>query len=514
MTGAETITTPYDGCGKCLVATRRLSRKTDKTSSPERQAGQDLKAAAGNGGHIIAWADDWEVSGATDPLTRPGLGPWLRGEMGPYDGLVSASVDRIGRNVRDTLNTQALLTEQGRVIITADHVGVWDFSDTNQENEWLLKALGSQLELRGIQKRNDDETKRARQSGEPKQRPAYGYRFERPAPNQKISAVVIDDVAAGVLREVKDRVLAAFNGDLDGKVTCATEAARLTRAGVPSPLDRICQLYARPVKGRPWTHTALRNMLRSEAALGCLMHKGRPVIGDDGRPVRIAPPLWDRTTHEALLKATAPRRPGPRAQKSTHLLSGIAVCGQCGARLYLSGSRRDGFAYGCTGRVRGLPASQHCKPAPSVGVGLLDARAGEWFLAEYGWDEVMDRVWDPGDGHAAGIKDLEAARSRLRADRLAGLYDAADDAAWFQREYRRMGDEIAGLRALPERKPGFREVPTGRTVADDWEAADGAGRREMLAERGVRVVVRPRGDGERVTITAADGELPLAADAA
>ena len=27
------------------------------------------------GGHIIAWADDWEVSGATDPLTRRGFGP-------------------------------------------------------------------------------------------------------------------------------------------------------------------------------------------------------------------------------------------------------------------------------------------------------------------------------------------------------------------------------------------------------------------------------------------------------
>jgi DNA invertase Pin-like site-specific DNA recombinase len=48
--------------------------------------------------------------------------------MGPYDGIVAASVDRVGRNVRDTLNTRALLTEQDRVMVTADHVGVWDFS--------------------------------------------------------------------------------------------------------------------------------------------------------------------------------------------------------------------------------------------------------------------------------------------------------------------------------------------------------------------------------------------------
>ena len=160
----DMLTTEYDGCGRCLVALRRLSRKTDKTSSPQRQGDQDLQAAADAGGHIIAWADDWEVSGATDPMTRKGLGPWLRGEMGPYDGIVAPNVDRVGRNVRDTLNTQTLLTSQDRVVVTADHAGMWDFSDPNQENEWLAKAWGSQMELRAIQKRNRDETIRARKA--------------------------------------------------------------------------------------------------------------------------------------------------------------------------------------------------------------------------------------------------------------------------------------------------------------------------------------------------------------
>jgi site-specific DNA recombinase len=163
----DMLTTDYDGCGRCLAGVRRLSRKTDKTSSPQRQGDQILQATADAGGHIIAWADDWEVSGATDPLTRRGFGPWLRGEMGPYDGIAAASVDRVGRNVRDTLNTQTLLTSQDRVVVTADHAGVWDFSDSNQENEWLAKAWGSQMELRAIQKRNRDETIRARNAGEP-----------------------------------------------------------------------------------------------------------------------------------------------------------------------------------------------------------------------------------------------------------------------------------------------------------------------------------------------------------
>jgi site-specific DNA recombinase len=73
----DMLTTDYDGCGRCLVGVRRLSRKTDKTSSPTRQADQILRATADVGGHIVAWADDWEVSGAKDPLTRRGFGPWL-----------------------------------------------------------------------------------------------------------------------------------------------------------------------------------------------------------------------------------------------------------------------------------------------------------------------------------------------------------------------------------------------------------------------------------------------------
>ena len=70
-------------------------------------------------------------------------------------------------------------------MVTADHAGVWDFSDPNQENEWLAKAWGSQMELRAIQKRNRDETIRARKAGEPKQRPSYGYMFIRLAPRRK-----------------------------------------------------------------------------------------------------------------------------------------------------------------------------------------------------------------------------------------------------------------------------------------------------------------------------------------
>ncbi|MFJ3914060.1 recombinase family protein [Streptomyces vinaceus] len=141
---------PYDGCGKCLVGLRRLSRSSDITSSPGKQRDQVLAAVRAYGGHIIAWADDWEVSGATDPMQRPKLGPWLRGERGPYDGVAGAAVDRLERNVRDCLNTGFMMSEQRLTL----------------------------------------NNRRDSKSGGKHQ---YGYRYERAIPTGPVTAQVFDD---------------------------------------------------------------------------------------------------------------------------------------------------------------------------------------------------------------------------------------------------------------------------------------------------------------------------------
>ncbi|MFF2658683.1 recombinase family protein [Kitasatospora sp. NPDC058032] len=494
----ETVTTTeYDGCGLCFVGARRLSRKTDKTSSPERQQSQILRTVASVGGHVIGWADDWEVSGATDPMTRPQLGPWLRGEMGPYSGTAAATVDRIGRNVRCVLNTQALLTEQGRLIVTGDHDGIWDFSDPNQENDWMLKAWGSQLELRAIQKRNREETVRAREAGQPKQMPSYGYLYIRLVPMGKVDHVEIDPIAAEIIRDVAKRILS----DETGMITYTTEAARLSRNRIPSPSDRRAELYGRKPNGAPWVPKSLLKILTSEAALGYLMHGGRPVLGPNGRPVRLAEPLWDQATHNALVAKTAPKGNRTRAPKSVRRMSGLSTCGNCATRLYTVG-QKGAVAYGCTGRVRGLPQSQACRPAPTMALHQMDSRSEEWFLNTYGDLEEVKRIYDPGTGFAAQIVTLKADRNRLLKDREAGVYDDPEREAWFYERNRQLGEQIKELAALPDREPGMRMMPTGRRIADVWQvASDDVAKRELLAEFGVQVVLNPRGAKNRLVIT-------------
>jgi site-specific DNA recombinase len=60
---------------------------------------------------------------------------------------------------------------------------------------------------------------------------------------------------------------------------------------------------------------------------------------------------------------------------------------------------------------------------------------------------------------------------------------------------------VAALKALPGRKAGMRMVPTGKTIAEEWDAANDIRRREMLAEFDIRVVVHPTGHDPRVVIT-------------
>ncbi|MFJ5234739.1 recombinase family protein [Kitasatospora sp. NPDC088391] len=481
--------TPYDGCGRCLLGVRRLSRVQAATSSPARQRDLILDAAAREGGHIIGWADDWEVSGASDPFTRPKLGPWLKGRHGPYDGLAASAVDRIGRDVYEGLRLARENASAGRTLLTADHAGYWDLNDPQQEQEFTLKLFMAQGEHRSIRTRNRQEAERARREGEVAGRPAYGFMHVRLPFGGKVSHTENEPDSAVVARGFVRRLLT----DETGRVTVDSEAARLTRAGVLSPADWSRVMYGKEPTGGHWNGNIIKRICLSDASLGYLTHKGKAVLGRDGHPVRIAPGLWDRQTQAALREKLTKAPKGPRAPKSELLLPNVAVCGCCTVRLYrTSTSHKSGIipAWACKARTDGLLGSEKC-PQPSAPIAEMDEFAERRFLTEFGPAEFTERVWEPGNGVAQRIADLEADRERLRADRAAGLYDDQDDAEWYRREYARMGAELREAKATPEKPAGWYSVPTGRTVASEWEKADIVGRRELLEEFAVKILLFP-----------------------
>jgi DNA invertase Pin-like site-specific DNA recombinase len=492
---ADWPVTKYCGCGKCLIGSVRLSRKTESTQSPETQRDKILGTAADNGGHIIAWTRDLEVSGATDPFTRPELGPWLQDKLGPYDGIVSAAVDRIGRDVYEGLNLARYLAKTRRLVFTTGHAGPWNLEDPADETQFLFALFGAQIEHRAITTRIREDTVNARKQGRKKSRHSYGFRYIRLTPKGAIDHQELDPHPASIARAIAARILM----DEDYTITPATEAVRLNRSGELSPKDYEAVQYGRKPQGSRWTAEAIRGILTSWASVGYLTHNGSPVIGKDGHYVKLCEGLWDEPTRLALIEKTKPRSTfaNARAPKGERRLSGRARCGICGERVRLSGRP---LQWRCTARVNGIRTSLHCKPSPGMLVTKLDALVEEWFLATFGASRLMERVFDPGTGHAGRIAQLESERERLRSDRQAGLYDSPDDAAWFREVYARIGKELAEVKSYPERPAELKWVPTGETVADQWARSSEVERREMLANYHVKVVLYPRGHSPRVWI--------------
>ena len=345
------------------------------------------------------------------------------------------------------------------------------------------------MELRAIQRRNRGATVKTRAAGRPKGKPSYGFQYVRTVMGGKIDKVVLHPHAAAVIREVARRILADPERN-----TPSSEAARLSRAGELSPADHLAVLYGKGMRGRPWQPTSLKNILLSEATLGYLMHQGKPVIDQQGNPVRLCEGLWDRPTLEALKKALAPRETlwvGRRSNRA-YLLTEITLCGQCSSRLYTQTSADVPLRYVCTARNKGWLSAKDCRPAPLIHAHLLDAYVEEWFLREFGDGLIFETVYDEGNGVAERMAELRASRERLRNDREAGLYDAQDDEVWFRDKYAAMGREPAQLEGEPQRAPGMIRRATGETVRDRWnKAPDIQARKEILVDFGIRVTLFP-----------------------
>ncbi|WP_328382426.1 hypothetical protein OHS81_03865 [Streptomyces sp. NBC_00400] len=155
------------------------------------------------------------------------------------------------------------------------------------------------------------------------------------------------------------------------------------------------------------------------------MHNGKPVIDQEGNPVRVCEGPWDRATPEALKKVlTAGATPwkGRRTNRS-YLLTEVALCGQCHNRVYTQTQNSPAMPprYACTARNKGWLSAKDCRPAPLIRTHFLDGHVEEWFLQKFGDGVIFETVYDPGNGVPERIAEVQATRERFRADWEAGL---------------------------------------------------------------------------------------------
>src|SRR6266581_845474 len=110
-----------------LVQAARLSRLGDASTGLDKQDDAANRYAVIGGHEIIGTAADADVSGNTDPFKRPELGPWISDpkRIRTYDGIVAATLDRLGRNARHLARMRDWAEDNGKKIIVISPALQW-----------------------------------------------------------------------------------------------------------------------------------------------------------------------------------------------------------------------------------------------------------------------------------------------------------------------------------------------------------------------------------------------------
>jgi hypothetical protein len=243
------------------------------------------------------------------------------------------------------------------------------------------------------------------------------------------------------------------------------------------------------LKGASWLGTSVAKFLGARHLIGQAVHQGRTVTDASGEPIQFAEPLISFEDFEALRARSVVHndRTGKsytqRPKTALYLLKDFLRCGACGNKLYRFASAQKGIMYvryGCKGTIN------HCPHPASVRLDPIDEAITERFLDDIGDQEVYERKFIPAMGTAAKLERLAHTIKDLRDDRDAGLWEGEDD------EYRARMKALITKRSQLEAEPAdaarSEQVPTGRTYAQAWEAADIGQRRDLLAAAGFKAV--------------------------
>ncbi|TYL51036.1 recombinase family protein [Agromyces mariniharenae] len=301
-----------------------------------------------------------------------------------------------------------------------------------------------------------------------------------PNPDGPGRVLVLNAAEAAIVREIAERLC---RGESTTKL-----ALDLTARGVPT----VRSDYRRALKtGRPaegldrghWLGGTIQKTWTSAHLLGYVLHRGEYVRGEDGLRLRVWPAVIDFETRERVLARL--RNPGTtegkrsRRKRAARLLSGLAFCAGCGARMHI-GMSRGVPMYACPNDL-----DRRCE-RPRMTAANAERIVVERFLAIVGSHpelEIVQLVGDPGVSEE--LAEIEAG---LREASTELLRDDADSAALFAR----IGALKARRAELSSASAEIREVgrPTGRTYAEAWDAAELDERRRLLGSAMDHVAIR------------------------
>jgi DNA invertase Pin-like site-specific DNA recombinase len=435
----------------------RVSRKGDREDerfhSPreQRERAEALVLAKGYvPGPVF---EDIDVSGATEPARRPGMGALLKAvDAGELAGIAAFSLDRLSREPAHGDALVRRVTKAGGVLLTPDIPDAID-SPTGEFTFGMLLQV-ARLYRSQAGARFASAKERATLRGIPVGPVAFGYR------QRADRTLEIDPAAAGIVRGLFERRAAGMGW------------IRL-------------RAYLEEATGRGWSRATPRTMIKNRLyATGRLEYGG--VVSEVEAGTIVDEPLW----HAAQLDN------GPRAKRngeSEWLLTGLARCAVCGHALGpWWGARmrknRAGEKVPVKNRARRYVCINHC--GVSVVASKLERLAALHTFAA--GDEIETRAAAPDLG--ALEEAVSTAERRLAQVLAPEARDALGD-LWAADAKARRLERDAALAALGEAR-AHRGVPAELPrLREIWEDLPPSARRDAiaLAWREVRVGARDGG---------------------
>ena len=273
----------------------RVSRDRDRDKlSPEVQRRRIQDYCRAKRWQLAKVVEDLNVSGGD--FDRPG---WqaLLGQLGPGDIIVCNEFTRIGRNLRQTLGSIEELHEVGVEIVSLE--GELDTTTAAGKLQYQVLLVLAEFERNRMSERlrqtHDQIAREGRWKGGPL---PLGYTY---TPGTKVLTVHPEE--AEVVREI----FRMRDSDYGMHVI-------------------VRELAARGIKGKKgrMNYSSVVQTLRNPTYLGKRAHNGE-ILNAGHEPI-IDADQWERVQARNRLKVKG-------ASHRKYLLSGLLVCGECGARM-------------------------------------------------------------------------------------------------------------------------------------------------------------------------------------
>lgn len=460
----------YSMTSKRAVIYTRISRDDRGVEAGVTRQEEDCRAkAAGLGFEVVRVYTDNDIGASTrSRKVRPEYAQMLEAaRRGAFGAILAYSTSRLTRRPREAEDLIDLVERHGVQIKTVVS-GDWNLETADGRAVVRTLAAWDAAEA----ERTAERVARAceQRAAEGRTHGAVPYGWTRDADGTEHlhpeRAQVIRDAAAHVL---EGGSLRSFTLDLNAR-------------GVGSP------------RGGKWTAPQLKQLLLRERNAGRLVRRDpnnprhRPVVGKG-----IWPQILDEETHDRLVAhLTDPTRRKSRGSELKHMMSGILICGVCGARCRLmpGGKSPDGTP---------RPPSYGCREC--FGVKRRVAQVDEWvsYMARVRLAEKDAPALLAGDDEGARKAQRERDEARAKLDRAADAYaEGLIDSHQLTRISANLHKkrEDAEARLARARPLGGLSFDRGASPVQVWRRAPVAVRR-TLVEMMMTVTLLPGGRGSR-----------------